>query len=286
MHTPIMRSNNRSHSLTNLGGPLEAPFSLDEYAERLDRIKVSMSESSIDVLYLSAPESICYVSGHQASWYQGQAATEWHPGSGIAISVDADHYIHFEDEDEKVLLRMSSVSRDVRVREHAGDIAPWAEFVASELSAGDRLQGRRVGLEMWSSRPNRQYSEVFQAALEARGAEVVDATLLVRHLRRSKSPQEIAQVRIAQQIADIGVNAAVHHIRPGMTELELAAEIAYAMTKAGGEIGSPTVVTSGPRSACVHALPTRRVLMPGGKHSPGGLGAPGFVMVSDWRAGW
>ena len=249
----------------SLNGEMEVPFSVREYQERLDRIRADMDALGLNLLYLSAPESICYVSGHQAQWYQGQAATDWHPGSGIAIRADADRYIHFNEEHELVLTGITSASQDVRIRDRAvGGAAPaWANFVASELESQGWATGT-VGLEMWSSRPNRGYSELFQAALEAKGCEVVDATKLVRRIRNVKSVQELAYVRTAQRIADIGMRAAIDHIRPGMTELDAFAEIVFAMAKAGGETpGAPPLVASGPRSACLHALPSRRVIMPG-----------------------
>jgi Xaa-Pro dipeptidase len=51
----------------------EAPFSAEEFAGRLDRLRQRMSESNIDMLYLMAPESMYYLSGYQAEWYQAQS---------------------------------------------------------------------------------------------------------------------------------------------------------------------------------------------------------------------
>lgn len=241
----------------------QAPFPALEYRERLDRIRAAMEREEIDLLYLSAPESICYVTGHEAQWYQGQAPMDWHPGSGVAIRVDEDDPIHFEDEDEAVLARLTSVPGDLRVRPHGDATPPWASFVTSELEAAGWLKGT-VGLETWSSRPNRGYSEMFQAALESKGPRVVDATKLVRGVRAIKSAQEMECVRQAQQVADVGMQAVIETMRPGMTELEVYGEVVSAMTKAGGETaGVPALVASGPRSACVHALPSRRVIAPG-----------------------
>jgi Xaa-Pro dipeptidase len=239
------------------------PFTRQEYQGRLNHIRHSMQEQGLELLYLSAPESICYVSGHQASWYQGQAASDWHPGSGIAIRADAEDYIHFEDEDEAILTRIGTVSRDVRIRMHDDDVPAWAEFVVGQLAAVGWLSGT-IGLEMWSSRPNRGYSEIFQAALEARGLRVVDASKLVRDLRNIKSAQELIYLRKAQQIADAGMRAAISHLRPGVTELDVCAEINYAMAKAGGEPGGvPVVAVAGSRNPCVHALPSRRKISAG-----------------------
>ena len=239
----------------------ELAFSLEEYRQRLDRVRQAMQEEELDLLFLSAPESLCYLSGYQAEWYQAQSPTDWHPASGIMVRVDAEDYLHFEEEDEAVLLRITTVSRDLRIRPHDGSL--MIEFIVDSCKAGAWLPGR-VGLEMWSYRPNRVVSQRFQAALEAEGCEVVDATHIVRRLRKLKSPQELAYTRTAQRIADIGMAAAREVLRPGVTELEVYGEIVRAMTKAGGENpGIPMPVASGVKSACVHALASRRTIMPG-----------------------
>ena len=239
----------------------ELAFSLEEYRQRLDRVRQAMQEEELDLLFLSAPESLCYLSGYQAEWYQAQSPTDWHPASGIMVRVDADEYLHFEEEDEAVLLRITTVSRDLRIRPHDGSL--MIEFIVDSCKARGWLPGR-VGLEMWSYRPNRVVSQRFQAALEAEGCEVVDATHILRRLRKLKSPQELAYTRTAQRIADIGMAAAREVLRPGVTELEVYGEIVRAMTKAGGENpGIPMPVASGVKSACVHALASRRTIMPG-----------------------
>ena len=49
-----------------------------------------MVAAKIDVLFLSSPESIAYVSGFRAEWYQAQGPKAWLPASGIAIHVEHD----------------------------------------------------------------------------------------------------------------------------------------------------------------------------------------------------
>ena len=140
-------ASNRTVALRTLRPPGDVGFTPEEYRGRLDRVRDAMNEAGIDTLYLSAPESICYVCGHQANWYQGQAASDWHPGSGVAISCTSDHFIQFEDEDEAFLSRITSISSDVRVRGHDGDALDWAGFVCSELASTGWLGGT-VGLEI------------------------------------------------------------------------------------------------------------------------------------------
>jgi len=51
----------------------------------------------------------------------------------------------------------------------------------------------------------------------------------------TKSPLEIACVKKAAEIADIGIKAGLEAAEPGVTELEVNGAMQYAMAKAGGE---------------------------------------------------
>jgi Xaa-Pro aminopeptidase len=155
----------RERFLRESGSELEAPFPLAEYEGRLIRLREAAVAASVDVLFLSSPESMCWLSGFAAEWYQGQSPTAWYPGSGLAVHTDHDRWIHFDAEDEWILAKCTSVSRDLRINGH-GSEENMLEFIVRELREEGWLDSRTVGLEMWSSRPNRGYSELFQAALE------------------------------------------------------------------------------------------------------------------------
>jgi len=246
--------------LRHLAPQMEVPFSLAEYAERLDCVRQAMAEAEIDLLYLSAPESMFYLSGYQSEWYQAQSPKEWVPLSGIAVHVDHDKMILFDTEEEAALARCCSIVSDMRLTHGFG---PLLERIVGDLEAEGWLGGT-VGLEMGSYRPNRLVSERFQAGLEGAGCQVVDGTDIVRTLRGVKSPQEMAYMETAARIAEIGMQAAMEVLEPGVTELDVWAELTYAMARAGGELpGIPLPVASGAKSACPHALASRRQIMPG-----------------------
>jgi hypothetical protein len=68
---------NRDHVFTDFDPPRDIPFTLDEYQDRLDRIRSRMVAEEIDLVWVSAPESLCYVSGCTCEWYQAQSPAEW-----------------------------------------------------------------------------------------------------------------------------------------------------------------------------------------------------------------
>ena len=253
---------NRDLVLEQCNPAMELGFSLAEYRTRLGVIRREMADRDIDLLWLMAPESLYYVSGYTCEWYQAQSPKQWPATSGIAIHVDHDKFILFDTPSERVMCRFVTCAEDIRTfpidnrRDGIG-------FIMDELESEGWLGGT-VGLELHSYRPNPAISARFQAAFESKGASIVDGSDVLREVRWHKSPQEIAYMEHAASIADIGIAAARDAIRPGVTELDVYAEMIHAMAKAGGENPSITLpVLSGPKANTGHSLASRKVIMAG-----------------------
>lgn len=251
-------------ALADVGKHKEAPFAEAEYASRLERIRAKMAERKLDVMFVTSPESIFYVSGFACEWYQAQSGRAFPPTSGIAIHRSKSEPIHFDTPSEAMLVGFGTVSKDVRIfpLESRRDGLP---FIIKELKAAGWLKAKpRVGLELYSYRPNPVMSRRFVEAFEGEGAVVGDATDLMHQVRHIKSPAEMKCLEQAAKIADIGMTAAKAAIRPGVTELEVFGEMIRAMTKAGGEFPAilPPVI-SGFRTHALHPLATRRKIRKG-----------------------
>lgn len=83
-------------------------------------------------------------------------------------------------------------------------------------------------------------------------------------LRACKDAEEIRLLKKAARIAADSLAQVVPLIRPGMREIELAAELEYRMRLNGGQgCAFPTIVASGPRSALPHAATTDRAIRAG-----------------------
>ena len=240
----------------------EVPFSEAEYGQRLASIKRRMTDAGIKMLYLSAPESLFYVSGYKAEWYQAQSPPDFPPIGGIAIHVDHGDFILFDYEEEAVMCRYTTIAKDIRIfaEEKQSDMLGW---IVEQLKEEGWLPCK-AGLEMRSYRPNRIVSEMFQTRLEKAGCEVVDGTDILRECRSIKSPKEIEYVEMAAEIGDIGMKAAAEVMRPGMTELQVYGAVIKAMADAGGENPGITLpVVSGQKSASFHALSSRKKMARG-----------------------
>ena len=87
---------------------------------------------------------------------------------------------------------------------------------------------------------------------------------LVEQFRMVKSPHEIGCLRKAAALSDNSLEAIVDVIKPGVSELDLVAELEYAIKKSGADdISFETMVLFGERSSLLHGKPGSRKLKEG-----------------------
>ncbi|MFY0543127.1 M24 family metallopeptidase [Brevibacillus sp. H7] len=99
-------------------------------------------------------------------------------------------------------------------------------------------------------------------AAEALGAaSTEDVSAAIDSLRMFKDQQEVEQLKKAVQIIEESLEATLPFIKPGVSELEVAAHLEYEMRKRGSE-GTPfgTIVASGYRGALPHGRASSKVI--------------------------
>lgn len=90
---------------------------------------------------------------------------------------------------------------------------------------------------------------------------VVSTTGIVERLRAIKGPEEVAAIRSAAELAQGALAETLPTIRPGETELEIAARLEGALRRRGSEWHPfQTIVASGERSALPHARTSTRTV--------------------------
>ncbi len=96
-------------------------------------------------------------------------------------------------------------------------------------------------------------------AREFSGAEFIHVTPAIDRLRAIKSEAEIEMIRKSATISDKAMEAALKAVRPGVSELDVAAEAEYVMKKMGSEKPAfSTFVASGERTLLAHPVASRR----------------------------
>ena len=86
--------------------------------------------------------------------------------------------------------------------------------------------------------------------------ELVNIGDVIEQLRRVKSKEELALMQKAQDITDLAFSHVLKVLTPDMTEIEVAAELEYAMRRAGADgLAFETIAVSGDASSLPHGTP-------------------------------
>jgi Xaa-Pro aminopeptidase len=125
-----------------------------------------------------------------------------------------------------------------------------------------KLQSGKIGMDLSGPVMNSALAEEIRGVLD--NCSFQDCWRLLGRLRTVLSAREIVYLREAARYADLGIDAFYASARIGMSEIELAAEIEYAMRSAGSDyFAVPTWMASGERAHCQHAMASPRRLASG-----------------------
>jgi len=241
------------HTMTTLdwndAQPFGLPFTLEEYQARMARVKTAMAQAGIDLLMVTSPENIYWLTGYRTTgYYVYQIFLLPLEGTPQFVTSKLEH---------ECVRALSWIKTGLTI--FMGD-----DEVAKTLEGFDATGARisRIGYEergFWL--PPRILD-----AVRARWGDKanVGAGHILEGVRRIKSPAEIACIREAARIASVGIRAGLDALAPGKTENQIAGTVYDTMMNEGGEhpAGGPYVVT-GPRSAVTHMLPERAVIETG-----------------------
>ena len=120
----------------------------------------------------------------------------------------------------------------------------------SELAKEDGI--KRLGFE-----DNELSYMVYKKYAEVVNSELVPIGEILGKLRIVKTEEEIEHIAKAESIGDKAFSEIIKVIKPGMTELEIAARLEYIMKCEGAEgLSFDTIVASGINSSMPHATPS------------------------------
>jgi Xaa-Pro dipeptidase len=202
------------------GRRIAAPhFTREEYDARLAALRQRMAAHGAELLLVSTPENIFYLTGLD---HWGYFAPH------VLLVPEAGEMVLVARAMERVTV--ANQVTNARFEGHA-DSETAADVVARLLGNG-RQGAARIGIEAWSSGLSHGLAQALKAGLPA--ATWLDLSGLVGELRQVKSPAEQAYMRQAAAVSDTGAAAAIAAIQDGASERDVAAACQYAMTEAGG----------------------------------------------------
>lgn len=229
----------------------------NEFRQRIDNTRQMMERAGLDLLLAFSTESEpAYVRYYSDYWPSFETA-------GVLITNTAASHLLIGPESRTYATarsRISSIIRMVDFRESSQPAYPgsklqsWAEVLCE-------YRPKRIGIAGWHLFPHAILQNIVHALP---GVELVNADEVVREVMKTKSPAELACLREAARISEIGFKAVLENVHEGMTELQLCGIAAAAMLDSGAEAtGYPIWCCSGPNSTQAISRPSHRKISRG-----------------------
>jgi Xaa-Pro aminopeptidase len=206
------------------------------FKKRLNRLQRELALRRLDALLVTHAPDWHYLTG-----FTGEAAVLVVGKKHCALITDGRFTTQAKDETSGVQI----------VRHKASLYAEAGEFIK-------RARVRRIGFDSGQVTVA-QYEALRKAA--GRLSTYKTANSVVLGLRTQKDAQELAQMRKAAILVSEVVQQAIRLLKPGVRELEIAAEIEFQMRRQGASGPAfESIVAFGERSALPHARPTAKRL--------------------------
>lgn len=229
-------------------------------AGRVARFRKLMEERGYDAAILRNNPDLRWLTGAERTFDDEVAHTAFVTADGLWLHTDSRYFGTFVD--------------------RLGEGTPWKvdmDVVDPAWWAAQRVLETRSHVVAVEDTLTLSFFEDLEDELRRASA----AALLPRmhgdlsSLRIVKDAEEVELMRHAQSITDAAFEHICGYIRPGMTELEVRAELeGYMFSHGADALSFDTIVASGPNGANPHAQPSERVIQ------------LGDMIVMDYGAGY
>lgn len=226
--------------------------------ERQKRLATALLAADFEGMVLNAGPSLSYLTGLQFHLSERPVVAVFKPGMPAALVLP-------ELEGGKA----EGLPFEARVFMYGEDPQMWDRAFQQAFSWLGLVRAR-LGVE-----PRRlRLLELRLLEAAAPGVQFVSGETILAGLRAVKDQAEVTAMRQAVAVAERALEATLPHIRLGITERELASELACQLLRVGSQAEMPfsPIVAFGPHSANPHAFPTDRTL------------AANEIVLLDWGA--
>jgi Xaa-Pro aminopeptidase len=209
------------------------------YKTRIKKITEKLFENNIDGFVVNKPENQYYISGFS--------------GEGLIIITGRKNYI----------------ITDSRYTEQAKNEAQGFEIIERQKGTSPFLMSfhiiKDLGLKIIGFESHsltvKEYDELVETY---KNITLIKTDGFIEQLRTVKDSYEINLIKSAQKITDKAFEYILGLIKPGVSELDLVAELEFFMKKNGSKSKAfPTILVSGPRTSLPHGSPSERILQSG-----------------------
>ncbi len=207
------------------------------HLRRLDKLRQRLDEAGCEAFLIHHPPSLSYLTGYR--------------GDSAYLLVDEKTACFYTDGryTTQAAAEIPAAIEIIRIRS-------GAHF--SRLLA-DTRRNTTLGID-----EQRLNAGLWLRLREGLRREPKAAAEIINRDRLWKEAEEIAALRRAVAAAEEALTATLKQLRPGVRELDIAAEFEYRLRRAGAEKAAfDLIVASGPRSALPHGIASPRIIAPG-----------------------
>jgi Xaa-Pro dipeptidase len=215
------------------------PFSMEEYEERIRKVRASMKKRDIEVLMLNSPENIYYLTGHQTpGFYMFQT---------LILPMDGEPIVITREAEEPWVKARSWVTKSAYYSDQKDPLK-----VVQKTLKMEGMSNRKIGFEKKSWFLTVTRFEQLTTLLK--NAKLRDGSNIVENIRVIKSEAELKYMRDAAKIVDRSMDAGMAAIEEGVSENVVASEAYKAMILNGSVYpGAHPYICSGKRTGIMHA---------------------------------
>lgn len=224
-------------------------FTPAEYAARQSQARTTLQARGLDALLMFAPESHFWISGYDTF---GFAMFQC-----MVLTARGD-------------LHLLTRTPDLRQALHTSTLGPDQIHIWQDIEGASPAQDlARLLTDLGVTGPIGYESDTVGltdrtgCALHSAIPGLIDASDLIRALRRVKSPAEVEMHRRAAALSDDALDQAIQLARPGAFEGDILAAMQGAVFKGGGDYaGNEFILGSGPGALLCRYYSGRRHLSP------------------------
>ncbi len=232
-------------------------FTKQEYSKRLKNVKDKMSEDNIDILILSDPSNMNYLTGYDGwSFYVPQ---------GVIVALDKEEPIWFGRKQDSNGARITTFLKEENILGYPEKLIqsppshPY-DYVANFIQE-NKWANKNIGVEMDSYYYTAENHERLKK--QCPNAKFKNGHLLVNWIRYIKSDAEIAYMKEGAKLVQAGMQTAYNEIKPGVKQSFVAGKIQETLLggneeiQIGGEYGGLNMIlASGKSASASHLTPT------------------------------
>jgi Xaa-Pro aminopeptidase len=202
-----------------------------EIGQRRRDIAARLPQLKADALLVSAPSNVRYLSDYTGS-------------NGLVLILPSE--THFFTDPRYEISTRRNIAGHVHIVK--------GPLIAGAIQVIKRKRLKKIGFESgWTQ------FDAYQRLKEGLplGVSLVPVGRIIEERRMVKSPAEIDTIRRSVNLNSEAFASVLKRIRPGVRELDVAAEIEFQMKMLGAEKPSfDTIIAAGPHSALPHSHPT------------------------------